>query len=202
MKRWEIGIAVFAIGVTACLFGRVVTRYPARNTKAPAAVETTRHTSQPISLDEIRRNAAPPLPTYTSKTIPKTSSPSRTTSRVQPHVAENGSYYGQISKNTGRPKTVHVKGYYRKDGTYVRGHYRSRPKHRKKGTYVRYKTTPKTSSPSRTTSRAQSHVAENGSYYGQTSRNTGRPKTVYVGGYYRKDGTYVRGHYRSKPRRR
>lgn len=25
------------------------------------------------------------------------------------------------------PKTVHVRGYYRKDGTYVRSHYRSRP---------------------------------------------------------------------------
>jgi len=41
-------------------------------------------------------------------------------------VAENGSYYGEISRNTGRPKTTHVRGYFRKDGTYVRGHYRSR----------------------------------------------------------------------------
>jgi len=50
--------------------------------------------------------------------------------RVSPsRVAENGSYYGQISEKTGRPKTVHVRGYYRKDGTYVRGHYRSRPRH-------------------------------------------------------------------------
>lgn len=42
--------------------------------------------------------------------------------------AENGSCYGDISTETGRPKTVEVKGYYRKDGTYVRGHYRSKPK--------------------------------------------------------------------------
>lgn len=42
--------------------------------------------------------------------------------------AENGSCYGDISAETLRPKTVHVKGYYRKDGTYVRGHYRSKPK--------------------------------------------------------------------------
>lgn len=42
--------------------------------------------------------------------------------------AENGSCYGDISVATGRPKTVHVGGYYRKDGTYVRGHYRSRPR--------------------------------------------------------------------------
>jgi hypothetical protein len=39
--------------------------------------------------------------------------------------AENGSCYGDISNLTGRPKTVAVRGYYRKDGTYVRGHYRS-----------------------------------------------------------------------------
>lgn len=45
-------------------------------------------------------------------------------------VAENGSYYGEMSPNTGRPKTVHVDGYYRKDGTYVRGHYRSSPRRR------------------------------------------------------------------------
>jgi len=43
--------------------------------------------------------------------------------------AENGSCYGDISQLTGNPKTVKVKGYYRKDGTYVRGHYRSNWKH-------------------------------------------------------------------------
>ena len=42
-----------------------------------------------------------------------------------PSCAENGSCYGDISDLTGRPKTTHVDGYYRKDGTYVRGHYRS-----------------------------------------------------------------------------
>lgn len=45
-----------------------------------------------------------------------------------PSCAENGSCYGDISTTTGNPKTVHVGGYYRKDGTYVRGHYRSRPR--------------------------------------------------------------------------
>ncbi len=44
--------------------------------------------------------------------------------------AENGSCYGDISVATLRPKTVQVRGYYRKDGTYVRGHYRSRPRSR------------------------------------------------------------------------
>ena len=43
-------------------------------------------------------------------------------------VAENGSYYGQISAETGRPKTVRVEGYTRKDGTEVKGHYHSAPR--------------------------------------------------------------------------
>ena len=45
-----------------------------------------------------------------------------------PWCAENGTCYGDISALTGRPKTVHVEGYYRRDGTYVRGHYRSSPR--------------------------------------------------------------------------
>ena len=40
--------------------------------------------------------------------------------------AENNSCYGDISTKTGRPKTTHVTGYYRRNGTYVRGHYRSK----------------------------------------------------------------------------
>jgi hypothetical protein len=45
---------------------------------------------------------------------------------VAPGCEENGSCYGDISAATGKPKTVEVRGYMRKDGTYVRGHYRSR----------------------------------------------------------------------------
>ena len=40
--------------------------------------------------------------------------------------------------------------------------------------------------------------AENGSCYGDVSRINGLPKTNYINGYYRSNGTYVRGHYRSK----
>ena len=47
----------------------------------------------------------------------------------QTRMAENGSWYGQPNAN-GVPKTVRVRGYYRKDGTYVRGHYRSSPSSR------------------------------------------------------------------------
>lgn len=42
-----------------------------------------------------------------------------------PFVAENGSYYGEISARTGLPRTNYVRGYYRADGTYVRSYYRS-----------------------------------------------------------------------------
>jgi hypothetical protein len=41
-------------------------------------------------------------------------------------VAENGSYYGEISTVNGLPRTHYVNGYYRSDGTYVRSYYRSR----------------------------------------------------------------------------
>lgn len=69
-------------------------------------------------------------PTYRS---PSTYTPPKTYSSTKTYptrrgVAENGSYYGEISEATGRPKTVRVRGYYRKDGTYVRGHYRSKPR--------------------------------------------------------------------------
>lgn len=43
-----------------------------------------------------------------------------------PSCAENNSCYGDISNITGKSKTVNVNGYYRRDGTYVRGYYRSR----------------------------------------------------------------------------
>ena len=51
-------------------------------------------------------------------------------------------------------------------------------------------------------SRSTGGCAENGSCYGDVSSATGRAKTISVGGYYRRDGTYVRGHYRSSARRR
>lgn len=99
--------------------------------------------------------------------------------------AEDGSGYGEISEITGRPKTVFVQGYFRKDGTYVRSHYRSPPS---------------TNESEKLKTFSGPGIAENRSYYGEISPHTGRPKTIPVKGYYRKDGTYVRGHYRSKPR--
>lgn len=51
-------------------------------------------------------------------------------SRIAAPAAENGSYYGELSELTGRPKTVYVRSYFRSDGTYVRSHYRSPPRGR------------------------------------------------------------------------
>jgi hypothetical protein len=59
-------------------------------------------------------------PSYSSPSAPAYHPPS-----YSPTCAENGSCYGDISSITGRPKTTHVHGYFRKNGTYVRGHYRS-----------------------------------------------------------------------------
>lgn len=129
----------------------------------------------------VERIVSTSVPTSVSTSVPTSSA-----------VAENGSYFGEISAITNRPKTVFVSGYYRKDGMYVRSHYRSLPRG---STAIRGP--PLVSD----NLRFQPNVAENDSYYGEISVNTGRPKTVHVRGYYRKDGTYVRGHYRSKPRR-
>lgn len=42
--------------------------------------------------------------------------------------AENGDYYNRDNDGDGRVESVFVKGYYRKDGTYVRSHYRAAPR--------------------------------------------------------------------------
>jgi hypothetical protein len=55
-----------------------------------------------------------------------TTNPSAPTNAGSGLCAENGSCYGDLNANS-VPKTVHVNGYYRKDGTYVRGYYRSAP---------------------------------------------------------------------------
>ena len=79
-----------------------------------------------ILLEEQRKTL---LANSSGKLAPGTyKTPNSTSNNVSRICAENGSCYGDISVNTGRPKTVAVKGYYRSDGTYVRGHYRSKPK--------------------------------------------------------------------------
>ncbi len=43
--------------------------------------------------------------------------------------------------------------------------------------------------------------SENGDLRGADNDRDGRTEPVFVNGYYRKDGTYVRSHYRARPRR-
>jgi hypothetical protein len=45
---------------------------------------------------------------------------------VRPPVAENGDYRNRDNDGDGRVESIHVRSYYRRDGTYVRGHYRAR----------------------------------------------------------------------------
>jgi hypothetical protein len=88
---------------------------------AAAVAERDTYRTTPSAFASIRvperETASPQLPQQTATTayVP------------QVGCAENGSCYGDVSAATGRPKTVSVGGYYRRDGTYVRGHYRSRP---------------------------------------------------------------------------
>jgi len=76
-------------------------------------------------------------------------------------------------------KPVHVKAYYRKDGTYVRSHTRSRPINN-------------------VGSSSSSGINNVGSY-SRSKSSLDMSKPVHVKAYYRKDGTYVRSHTRSRP---
>lgn len=59
-------------------------------------------------------------------TLPKAEQPKREAS-TPPPVAENGDRRGADNDGDGRAEPVHVKGYFKKDGTYVREHYRAKP---------------------------------------------------------------------------
>jgi hypothetical protein len=84
----------------------------------------------PAVTSIVPRAPTAPAPAITSivPNAPSVTTPPDRPAYGSPLCAENNSCYGDISALTGRPKTVHVSGYYRKDGTYVRGHYRSRPR--------------------------------------------------------------------------
>lgn len=77
-----------------------------------------------LTKDDAAKVASVARPSNTGSTYTGTAAPSYPT-LPNSGCAENGSCYGDISNITGLSKTVPVRGYYRKDGTYVRGHYRS-----------------------------------------------------------------------------
>lgn len=122
---------------------------PTARTSAPSSPTSPQQATRWSFIDESRPTPTPPanfvpLRVYTVGTLGETPHncadhlPSLTRTEEQPRctlpeyklparVAENGSYYGQLNRS-GIPKTVHVRGYFRRDGTYVRGHYRSPPR--------------------------------------------------------------------------
>ena len=107
---------------------------------APRQAEPISRSSPPSSAMAPRYHPAPPAPAQVSPAPVKASvQPAAVRTyqptwqpappppvRYAPGCGENGSCYGDISRLTGRPKTTHVRGYYRRDGTYVRSHYRSK----------------------------------------------------------------------------
>lgn len=46
----------------------------------------------------------------------------------KPYVAENGDVKGYDNDGDGRLEPTYVKSYYKSDGTYVRSHYRAKPR--------------------------------------------------------------------------
>jgi len=88
---------------------------------------------------------------------------------------------------------VWVKPYSRKDGTYVKGHWRSDPD----GNPYNNWSFPGNVNPYTgkvATGNPETYLKN---YYGSDSYNSS--DDVWVNGYYRKDGTYVKGHWRSGP---
>lgn len=88
---------------------------------------------------------------------------------------------------------VQVKGYYRKDGTYVRPHVRTAPNSTVTDNYSyqgNYNTNLEYNTPL---------PKSTYNYYNNSSSNSNSGKE-WVNGYYRKDGTYVSGYYRNKRR--
>lgn len=90
---------------------------------------------------------------------------------------------------------VAVKGYYRKNGTYVQPHVRTAPNSTVTDNYsYRGNYNPNTEY---TTSSSRSSSPTTYNYYNNSSSTSNYDKE-WVNGYYRTDGTYVSGYYRKK----
>jgi hypothetical protein len=88
---------------------------------------------------------------------------------------------------------VWVNGYYRDDGTYVKGHYRSSPDGNPYNNY----SFPGNYNPNTGEVTSGSVEAYLRNYYEDSDGESGGP--VWVEGYYRDNGTYVEGHWRTAP---
>ncbi|ASA22714.1 hypothetical protein [Paenibacillus donghaensis] len=105
-----------------------------------------------------------------------------------------------ISPNNAQAK--YVKGYYRSNGTYVNGYYRSdtNSSYTPSNNYYRSDTnssyTPSyEQSTQRSTSNYTVNLYKGNSYY----KTVPSSNLVYIKGYYRTDGTFVRPHFRTHP---
>jgi hypothetical protein len=152
-------------------------------------------TSATVSRYRTQSQTRPSPSSTNGKTLKSWSTSSaRAQIPTPPRVFEGGPYYGHTMVDTDRQKTVLAFGDYSTEGTSVRSRYLGQAP----SSGVQSETRPHRHA--RTPAASVLRLAENGSYYGQISESTGRSKTVFVRGYYRKDGTYVRAHYRSRPR--
>lgn len=84
------------------------------------------------SANTVTTPTAPKVaPTYAAPAPPAYSPPAYLSPPPAPAAqhrygcSESGSCYGDISPATGKPKTVYVPGYFKSNGKYVRGYYRS-----------------------------------------------------------------------------
>lgn len=82
----------------------------------------------PKSKSIVNESLPTPKATSSPKTILNTIQSTNESTSIRTTYIPASSCYGEISEKTGRPKTVAVKGYTRKDGTYVKPHYRSAPR--------------------------------------------------------------------------
>lgn len=74
--------------------------------------------ASPALCAELKRQELNPLPALPSN-LPAP------IVRAAPSYGAPAQGYGQISRETGLPRTNYVQGYYRADGTYVQPYYRS-----------------------------------------------------------------------------
>lgn len=109
--------------------------------------------------------------------------PPKTPKDPKPKVVREDGANGKTDKTTEPEKAPDPRGYYLNESTYLTLRSHSAP---------RGLTNLRVPLPYLT-----GQAVEDGSYSDQFFRRTGDPGTVYIQGYYRRNGTYVRSHYRS-----
>lgn len=103
---------------------RVQTSSCSNGSSSNAVVISTPPAASPIGSSNATNSPTSPFVTRSTE-VAKNQDSLQSTPISGAGCAENGSCYGDISNINGMPKTTHVNGYFRSDGTYVRGHYRS-----------------------------------------------------------------------------